>query len=237
MDRELQLLIDLQVLDTRIGGLERETARLPKELEAIEASVSTVRSTLEAAKTRLDVTKKSIRAKEKDLDVSAAKRTKAEARLYEVKTNKEYSAVLAEIEEIKQEKSRLEEEILTLMETQERLVADIRDAEAQLKRAETEGKANEAVARERLRAVEAELAGVRTERASLAAGVPPPVLAEYDKLLKARGGLAVVQALPSQICTGCRMAIRPQAILELRTQTQLIRCESCGRYLYWLDPA
>ncbi|PYM35657.1 MAG: hypothetical protein DME17_11885 [Candidatus Rokuibacteriota bacterium] len=237
MDRELQLLIDLQALDTRIGGLEREAARLPKEIEAIQASVSAARSTLEATKARLDTTKKSIRTKEKDLDVSAAKRAKAEARLYEVKTNKEYSAVLAEIEEIKQEKSRIEEEILTLMETQERLTADIRDSDAQLKHAETEGKVTEAVVREKLRTVENELAGLRNERASLAAGVPPAVLAEYDKLLKARGGLAVVQALPSQICAGCRMAIRPQAILELRTQIQLIHCESCGRYLYWHDPA
>jgi predicted nucleic acid-binding Zn-ribbon protein len=32
------------------------------------------------------------------------------------------------------------------------------------------------------------------------------------------------------------MAIRPQALLELRAQNQLITCESCGRYLYWRDP-
>jgi uncharacterized protein len=237
VDQELRLLIDLQALDGRIAGLEREAARLPKEIEAILANVSAVRSTLEAGKTRLDATRKSIRAKEKDLDVSAVKRTKAEGRLYEVKTNKEYSAVLAEIEEIKQEKSRIEEEILTLMETQERLAAEIRDADTQLNRTETEGQAKEVVIRDRLGAVETELAGVRTQRASLAAGVQPAVLAEYDKLLKARGGLAVVQALPSQICAGCRMAIRPQAILELRTLTHLIHCESCGRYLYWQDPA
>jgi uncharacterized protein len=237
VDQELRLLIDLQALDARIAALEREAARLPKEIEAIQANVRAARSLLEAGKTRLDATRKSIRAKEKDLDVSAVKRTKAEARLYEVKTNKEYSAVLAEIEEIKQEKSGIEEEILTLMETQERLAAEIRDADSQLTRAETEGKAKEGVVRDRLGAVETELAGVHTQRASLAAGVAPAVLAEYDKLLKARGGLAVVQALPSQICAGCRMAIRPQAILELRTLTQLTRCESCGRYLYWQDPA
>ncbi len=237
MDRELQLLIDLQTLDTRIAGLEREAARLPKEIEAIHAAVNESRTALEAAKTRLDATKKSIRAKEKDLDVSAAKRSKAEARLYEVKTNKEYSAVLAEIEEIKQEKSRIEEEILTLMEMQERLAAEIRDADAQLKRRESDGKAQETVVRQKLLAVESELGTARQERAALAQHVTPSLLAEYDKLLKARAGLAVAQALPAQTCAGCRMAIRPQAILELRSQTHLINCESCGRYLYWRDPA
>jgi predicted nucleic acid-binding Zn-ribbon protein len=31
------------------------------------------------------------------------------------------------------------------------------------------------------------------------------------------------------------MAIRPQALLEVRAQTRLVTCESCGRYLYWRD--
>jgi hypothetical protein len=235
VDRDLQRLIDLQALDTRIAGLEREGARLPKEIAAIQAGVSEVKSALETAKGRLDTTRKSIRAKEKDLDVSQAKRSKAEARLYEVKTNKEYSAVLIEIEDIKQEKSRIEEEILALMELGERLAVDIREADAQLKRRESEGQAQEAVVRQKLAAVEAELAGVRAQRGELARQVPPPLLAEYEKLLKARAGLALVEALPSQICAGCRMAIRPQALLEIRSGNHLLTCESCGRYLYWRE--
>jgi hypothetical protein len=235
MDRELELLIDLQALDTRIAGLEREAARLPKEIEAIHASLAETRAALEAAKTRLDTAKKQIRAKEKDLDVSAAKRSRAEARLYEVKTNKEYSAALVEIEEIKQEKSRIEEEVLTLMELQERLVVEIRQAEVSLRSRESQGLSEEAEVRTRLLAVEGELESARGERTALARQVTSPVLAEYEKVLRARGGLAVAQALPSQTCSGCRMAIRPQALLELRGGNHLITCESCGRYLYWRD--
>jgi predicted nucleic acid-binding Zn-ribbon protein len=237
VDRELELLIDLQGFDSRIAGLERETARLPTEIHAIQTGIASARAAVESSKARLEATKKAIRAKEKDLDVSAAKRSKGEARLYEVKTNKEYTAALVEIEDIKQEKSRIEEEILTLMETQERLAAEIREAEAELARREAAGGADEAVVRQRLAAVEAELAGVRTERTTLARAVAPAVLADYDKLRKARGGLALAQALPSHTCAGCRMSIRPQALLEVRAQTRLVTCESCGRYLYWRDPA
>ena len=123
---------------------------------------------MDAGKTRLDAAKKDQRTREKDLEVVQAKRSKTEGRLYEVKTNKEYSAVLAEIEEIKQEKGRVEEEILVLMESQERLTADIKDAEARFKTRETQGKQEEAALQEKLRAVEADLALVRTERAELA---------------------------------------------------------------------
>jgi predicted nucleic acid-binding Zn-ribbon protein len=38
------------------------------------------------------------------------------------------------------------------------------------------------------------------------------------------------------VCGGCRVTIRPQAIQELRSAT-LMRCESCGRYLYWSEGA
>jgi predicted nucleic acid-binding Zn-ribbon protein len=234
MDAQLKTLIDLQSVDTRIAAHEAEAARLPKEIAAIHAEIESAKKEVDAGKTRLDAAKKDQRTREKDLEVVQAKRSKTEGRLYEVKTNKEYSAVLAEIEEIKQEKGRVEEEILVLMESQERLTADIKDAEGRFKSRETQGKQEEAALQEKLRAVEADLALVRTERAELARQLPVPVLADYDKLLKARGGLALAQVVKPNLCGGCRMTVTPQRLQELRAQSALLPCESCGRYLYWL---
>ena len=231
MGSELQTLIHLQEYDTRIAGLEAEANRLPKRIEAIQTSVAEARAAVEAVTGRVDTTRKNLRAKEKDLEVVAAKRGKAEAHLWEVKTNKEYSLVLVEIEDIKQEKARTEEEILALMEMQERLATEVREAETRLKTREEQGGQDESVVRQRLAAVEAELTGLRGERATLAREVPPSLLADYERILKARGGLAITP-LTAGVCGGCRVTIRPQAIQELRGAT-LIRCESCGRYLYW----
>jgi predicted nucleic acid-binding Zn-ribbon protein len=234
VDAQLKTLIDLQGVDTRIAAHEGEAARLPKEIAAIHAEIDAAKKNVEGNKTRLDAAKKDQRMREKDLEVVQAKRSKTEGRLYEVKTNKEYSAVLAEIEEIKQEKGRVEEEILLLMESQERLTADIKDAEGRFKAREAQGKQEEAALQEKLRAVEADLALVRTERAELARQLPALVLADYDKLLKARGGLALAQVIRPNLCGGCRMTVTPQRLQELRTQSALLPCESCGRYLYWL---
>ncbi len=234
MGSELQTLIHLQEYDTRIAGLEAEANRLPKRIEAIQKSVAEARAAVEAVTGRVDTTRKSLRAKEKDLEVVAAKRGKAEAHLWEVKTNREYSAVLIEIEDIKQEKARTEEEILALMEMQERLATELREAETRLKTREDQGRQDEAVVRQQLAAVEAELTGLRGERATLAREVPTPLLGDYERILKARGGLAIASVTADSICGGCRMTIRPQAIQELRGAT-LMRCESCGRYLYWQE--
>ncbi len=233
MDQKLQTLISLQAIDSRIAALEADAARLPREIAAIHAGIEDAKKQVEQAKAQLDAARKDQRAKEKDLEVVQGKRSKTEARLYEVKTNKEYSAVLIEIEDIKQEKGRMEEEVLVLMEAQERLTGDIREAEARFKQRETEGRRQEATAKELLGVVETDLAAVRTERKELAGQLPGPILADYDRILRARGGLALVPVTKPNFCGACRMTITPQRLQELRAQASLIPCESCGRYLYW----
>ena len=237
MDQQLQVLINVQALDTKIAALESEQARLPRQIEAVQANVAQARDGVQTLKGRLDQNKKDTRAKEKDLEDAQVKRQKSEARLYEVKTNKEYSAVLVEIEEIKQEKAKIEEEVLSLMEMQERLATEIRDAEASLKTGESQGREEEAQIRRRLAAVEAELQGLKGERESLSRDLPKDLLADYEKLLRPRGGLAVARVLPvdgGSICGGCRMTLTPQCLQEVKQQSALLNCESCGRFLYWL---
>jgi len=237
VDSQLLTLIDLQARDTRLAALEAEAARLPKQIEAIHTTLAEAKKALDALKTKIDITKKDLRTKEKDLEVVTAKRQKSEARLWEVKNNTEYSAVLAEIEAIKQEKGKGEEEILALMELQEKLAVDVHEAEAQWKRRETQAQQDETVVRRKLAQVEQELAIVRTERESRARELPRPLLADYEKILKARAGVAVVAVNSAAVCGGCRVAIRPQAIQELKAASNLMLCESCGRYLYWQEPA
>lgn len=237
MDSQLETLIDLQGHDSKIARIEAEAPRLHARIEAIQAALALAKKAVEALKTKAEATRKDLRAKEKDLEVVTGKRSKQESRLYEVKTNKEYSAVLLEIEEVKQEKAETEEEILALMELGERLAVELRDADTQLKTREEGGRRDEAAVRDTLAALEAELAVVRSEREGRAKDLPRPILADYEKILKAKGGLAIASVSQSAFCGGCRVSIRPQAILELRQASALMLCENCGRYLYWQEPA
>jgi uncharacterized protein len=236
VDPLLNTLIELQGFDARIAALETEAARLPKQIESIQASLAEAKKQVETIKGRVDTTRKELRGKEKDLEVISAKRAKLEARLYEVKTNKEYSAALLEIEESKQEKAKTEEEILALMELQERLGVEIREAEKRFKTREEQSRQDEGVVRRKLEAVEQELAVVREERNGRSRTLPPGLLSDYERLLRARSGVAVAAVSATAVCGGCRVTIRPQAIQELRSGlTPMMRCESCGRYLYWQD--
>jgi hypothetical protein len=232
---ELQTLIGLQEHDTRIAGLEVEAARLPREIAALHAALTEARKAVEALRARLDASRKELRARERDLDDIGVKRAKSEGRLYEVKTNAEYSAVLAEIESIKSQKARTEEEILALMERQESLAGEIGEAEARCASREEQVRRDETAIRQRLAGVEQQLVEARAERAGLAREVPRNTLADYERILKAGRGLAVASVTNALVCDGCRVTIRPQAIQELRLGQALLHCESCGRFLYWRE--
>ena len=233
MDSNLQRLYDLQGLDSRIAGLERKLEAIPGRIQAIHDADEQARSALEAQRGKLAGVRKDLRSREKDLEQNASEKAKRDAKLYEVKTNKEYSAVLAEIESLKVEKGRIEEETLGLMETQERMTREIGEAEGRLTRQEQESKAQEAAATEELRALEADLAVVRAERESLARDIPRDPLTQYNRLLKGRAGLAVSVVGTNGICSGCRLALTPQRFNELRQSSQILPCESCGRILFF----
>jgi predicted nucleic acid-binding Zn-ribbon protein len=233
VDAQLRTLIDLQALDTRIAALEGDLARLPREIAAVHAAGDEAKKAVETARARVETARKSQRAKEKDLEDNRIKRQKYEGQLYQVKTNKEYSAVLSEIEEVKQEKARIEEEILSLMEQQERAAADVKESEARFKARDVQGRSEEAALAEKLRATEIDLASVRSERAQVARALAPSVLADYEKILRHRG-VAVVEVTKPNFCGGCHVTMTPQRLQELRQQNALIHCESCGRYLYWV---
>jgi predicted nucleic acid-binding Zn-ribbon protein len=233
MDPHLQRLQELQVLDSRIAGLERKLEAIPVRIQGIRDALQTAKSAVDAIRTKLDAARKDMRGKEKDLEYQGSQRKKLEAKLYEVKTNKEYSAVLAEIEGAKVEKGRLEEEILALMELQERLGRDVQDGEALLRPQEAEGRVQEAAAAEELRALEVDLDAARSERASVARDVPRDLLVQYGRILKQRGGIAVALVGSNGICSGCRVTLTPQRFNEARQSSQILLCENCGRFLYY----
>jgi uncharacterized protein len=235
VNTHLTTLSDLQAQDSRIAAMEAEVARLPHEGAAIEAALVEAKKSLDALRARQDKARRDLRTKEKDLEVVATKRAKSESRLYEVKTNKEYSAVLLEIEEIKQEKAEIEEQILALMELGERVAVDIREAEQLHARREEQARRDIAEVRTRLAQVEGELETARGARALRAAELPPALLSDYDRIRRARGGVAVATVGTAAVCSACRVTIRPQAIQELRTAQVLMLCDSCGRFLFWRD--
>ena len=61
--------------------------------------------------------------------------------------------------------------------------------------------------------------------------IEPTIVSTYEKVLAARGGLAVVN-LSGTSCGGCGASVPMQKVAEIRAKVTMHRCDVCGRFLY-----
>ncbi|PYQ03174.1 MAG: hypothetical protein DMF83_21920 [Acidobacteria bacterium] len=100
MNPDLERLIRLQRAETDLRRAEAELAETPGHRAELDAALAAERARLEAARQELAGGQKARRQHEADLQDLEAKRSRLKGQLMEVKTNKEYTAMLHEIEAV-----------------------------------------------------------------------------------------------------------------------------------------
>jgi predicted nucleic acid-binding Zn-ribbon protein len=186
-------------------------------------------------RTRLEEQEKLRRTKELDVESRTEQIKKYQNQLLQVKTNKEYSALLTEINGLKTKNSLTEDDILELMESIERAKKAITENQKEVEqdkrkimRVKKEKKAEQAE-------VEKILQRHQEQRQQFAEMVEEKILHEYSKLLKLRNGVAVTAVNAEGVCNGCHVALTPQMFAEVKTGEYLHRCPICFRFLHWTN--
>ena len=132
MRNQLELLWELQKIDLDLKQIKGERERYPRETKKLDEKMSIEKERLQKEKGKVDLLEKERREKERQFSSSQEKIKKAEGRMSEVKTNKEYQALLTEIETIKSASSREEEEILQVLEEIDELKKDFSKREKEV---------------------------------------------------------------------------------------------------------
>lgn len=232
MKEQLGYLVEIQDIDKAICELKEKKRRLPEMIEEARRSFDTAKANLEMAKTELDELTKKRREKERELDVHEEKITKLKGRLNEVKTNKEYQAHLIEIESAAQEKGRIEEELLTIMENLDSKTGDLKEEEKLI--SEEEKKLDIEITRvdrdiEKIGDGLKELGSVYQ---ALSSKIEESLLNDYLHLKAIRKDIAVVP-IKNGACLGCLLQLPPQLIAEAKKNDKIMTCSYCHRILYW----
>lgn len=234
MHPDLEKLVQLQKTASQLQKVEAELLQLPKDKEALEARLAEERGRLDAARSGLQGSQKARKQFEAELQDLEQKRSKYKGQLMDVKTNKEYTAMLHEIEGVEREIRSREDLILGEMEKAETLQAEVRQEEQAFKAVEerfrTEGKALE----QRAGVLGQEAAGLQAERDGVAATLSSEALDLYARVAKLRG-VAVAEARDGA-CQVCHVKLRLQMYSELKRNDAIVQCPSCNRILFF-DPA
>lgn len=232
MRADLAQLVELQTLDLKIAETQAALQEIPTLIADMERQFLASRKGLDEAKETLGQLERSRRLKEGELKQVEQQVKERQGRLWEIRKNEEYQAVLKEIEALKAKQSTLEEEILILFDRAEEAGRTVTAREAEFKAREGEFHRDRMVKEGELKRLQEELARLQAERRRQVGQVEPGLFQTYQRLLRSRGGLAVV-SVKNGSCLGCYVALTPQTYNELRKGESLITCANCQRILYW----
>ena len=234
MQKVLQQLVGLQELDTRLDELIEKLGDLPETVKTLEIQINNEKEQNDIRKTSIDENATLIRSNTAKIEDLSGKIAKYKEQLFLVTTNREYDALTAEIEfneiavkEAEDQVLQSEEETERLTKSHEDSIKNIEDMEKKLE----EAKGSLAATQKETEKEKAELEDKREERVKL---VPRNFYSVYQRVRKARNGLAVVP-LMRDACSGCHNRVIPQKRVDIYKKNQVITCDFCGRFLYAAD--
>ena len=227
----MSALIQLQAVDSQIYSLDDEKRAKPQEIEALKSSFEAKKQSLAALeKISLDLQKDK---KDKELELASKEDVgkKFQAQLYQLKTNKEYNAMLAQIQDAKADASVVEDKILEVMDKLDKSKKDIEEEKKRLAEEEQVCNAELKKIQDRINEIDDRLAQLEGQRKQIVPDIEKNILSQYERILQSRDGLAIV-SVKNNSCMGCNMFVPAQVINLIQMYERIITCEVCNRILF-----
>lgn len=232
MKEQIELLIKLQEEDREVDRLKWQIRQGPERIRVLGKELQTLEEDIEADKGRIQDLTKSQRQYEADIEDGLAHIRKSRGRLMNIKNNREYRALLKEIEETKKENMAKEDMILSCLEELEGLNEELEAKGKSLSAMQDRIKSEEITIGKEVAHFQEELSDVEKSRKNLMQTIDSRLFAKY-KQIKARSGGIAISLVHNATCSECHLSIPPQMYNELQKQDTLKFCPHCQRILYW----
>jgi len=231
---KLLVLIQLQECDNRIAKVLQSKELAPLRIQKLEDELRTVENQFKADEDQLEAFRKDRRQLEREIQELDGKIEKSSAKLTQIKSNKEYTAALKEIDDIKTIKFQTEEKAIQMMETAEELERKCKGHKETLKSLKDQSEKDKDAVKTELLGLEKDLDALQKERSQLCCDFDQGLLKKYVFLRERKGGLAI-SSVVTGVCQTCHMGIPPQKFNELIRGNDLMTCPHCNRIIYWGD--
>jgi len=230
----------------QVQSIERQLAHVRSRLKVRKNAVASQQRKIDqlAADWKILHEKSLTRRKDADrleleLRHREAEVSKYRAALNTAKTNKDYAVFLTQINTLKADNSKLEEQVLKIMQEVDLIGADADKVQQQTQAEQSRMAEIEKVSSEEVKRLTAMLQALTAQREEAAKAVAPEYLAAFDRIAESYDGdaMAAIEIYGKRpphdyVCGGCFMSLNAEHVNALRTRDEIRTCDNCGRILY-----
>lgn len=242
MNSYLNTFLDLQKSLTHLKHAERRLQSVPDWMRELHDEHTAQKAEIDALEAAAAEASRERRTAEASVADAQEKLKKYQQQLHRVSNQREYGALLQEIDGAKTQISTFEEQALSSLERFEQAQKDL--AERREGFAELAERYATELARweEEKPAVARQVEELRQQIAVLREKLPRPLLSQFERILDRNpsGALAPVRLIERPggkgqrewHCGACNYRVRPQVVVEIRSAASFVQCDSCKRILY-----
>lgn len=234
MNPALLLLIDVQRIDVKIDALDKQRAQAAEKLNGLRKKLDETKLQLAQLEQQAAEKDRERRAIDGNLGLDVGKLKKWEARLNEIRNQREYLALSREIETQKKQNAEQQEKMAVLSNEIKDVnlkLETLRDSFAEL---EVDTDSEQEAVNGKLKELDVQLAEHKKERSEFLSQVPAPLLKRYDTIRSKRG--AALAPCFSGRCSACNMSLAPQLYNTVIRGDSIEACPSCHRIIYYREP-
>ena len=236
LQEQLRLLHELQQIDAEILKLDNNLKSVPLKIKKADAQLQIHQQKLQEKQAQLADAGKLQRSKTAELEIEGEQRSKYQAQLREVKSNKEYQALDHEISFIQEKEAAIEDEILSAMLQIDQFNEELAQQQKEFGVEQEKHNAQKAEYEQEVKDLEAEIVKWGGKRQDFLHQIDPGLMSQYQaRFERYRQGL--VSLVVENACGNCHLTIPPQTLQEARKYEQFIRCGSCRLILYIPPPS
>lgn len=232
MKKQIDSLINLQTIEKDTENIKSVLNDVSKRTEALDAKVEMFQKEIECDELELEDLQKKYRSWESDAQLNLSQIKKSETNLRSVKTNKEYQAILKEIDDVKTKISQIEDEMLECLDRMDDLGNTITAKRKDYKELiEITNQEKQTIEHDEAEKVKL-LAQLEMDRNRASKTIDPELLSKYA-VIKDIVKIMAIAPVQDAVCRGCNLNIPPQMYNELQKGDDLRFCPNCQRIIYW----
>ena len=231
MQKDLEFMLQLQEVDYDIDELERSKTYLPEIIEKLRSETEEISQLLTQTEEKVKQLNLDKKSWEIEIGTWQSELERFQKQMRDIKTNKEYDALMAEIEIRKQKISQNEDLILQAMQEIEELTPKIEEYKKKLEEISKSNKQQVSELQKQIDGVDEKIKIKQDEKKRITMQVSRLAISTYDRIRKKC--MPVLVSVRKKACGACYKTFPPQRIQEIKKGNGLITCDNCGRILIW----